>query len=50
MSIITIVGAGMMGSAIGFPAREMGMKSAWSAPIWIVRSSTMPKRPIHTLP
>ena len=24
MSIITIVGAGMMGSAIGFPARENG--------------------------
>ncbi|MBQ6691734.1 MAG: glycerol-3-phosphate dehydrogenase, partial [Clostridia bacterium] len=24
MSIVTIVGAGMMGSAIGFPARENG--------------------------
>lgn len=48
MALITIVGSGMMGSALAFPARENGNEVRLVGTLWTAKSSRTPARPIAT--
>ena len=45
MAIVTIIGSGMMGSALAFPARENGHEVRLVGTIWTATSSPSAAKP-----